>query len=85
MAKYATLNDAMEAGDALAEAEIRYRLLAEAFTNLPQLRSNLNGQLERAKEEIIRLRALKKRDDKARPATVVPFDAGRFKKSGSIA
>ena len=80
MAKYATLNEAMQAEDSLAEAEIRYRLLAEAFTDLPQLRSNLNGQLERAKTEIIRLRALRKRDDKARPATVVPFDASRFQK-----
>ncbi|BDD83343.1 hypothetical protein TPB0596_31060 [Tsukamurella pulmonis] len=80
MAKYMTLNEAMAAGDALAEAEIRYRLLAEAFTELPQLRSNLNGQLERAKTEIIRLRGLKERD-KPRSAVVVPFHASRFQKT----
>ncbi|WP_435594646.1 hypothetical protein [Tsukamurella tyrosinosolvens] len=79
MANYETLNEAMAAGDALAEAEIRYRLLAEAFTELPQLRSNLNGQLERAKAEIIRLRGLKERD-RPRSAVVVPFDASRFQK-----
>lgn len=82
--KYTTLNDAMVAGDELAEAEIRYRMLAEAFTELPQLRSNLNGQIERAKAEIMRLRAQVKTDTKkAAPESgnVVPFDAGRFRKS----
>lgn len=81
MAKYATLNEAMVAKDELGEAELRYQLLAEAFEDLPQLRSQLNAQLERAKAEIARLRALK-------PAAaqevgkVVAFDAERFRKSG---
>ncbi|MGC5028146.1 hypothetical protein ACLQ3K_25655 [Tsukamurella sp. DT100] len=83
MAKYATLNEAMEANDELAEAEIRYRMLAEAFDELPQLRSQLNSQIERAKAEIVRLRALAKPSDtpKTDPGNVVPFDAGRFRKS----
>lgn len=38
MAKYGTLNEAMDAKDELAEAEIRYRLLSEAFEASPQLR-----------------------------------------------
>ncbi len=56
--EYKTLNEAMEANDELAEARIRYRLLAEAFEAKPQLRSQLNTQIERAKAEIVRLRAL---------------------------
>lgn len=84
--KYVSLNAAMEAGDELAEAEIRYRMLAEAFEELPQLRSQLNAQLERAKAEIVRLRALAKPDAKTKksdPGNVVPFDADRFRsKSG---
>lgn len=86
---YTSLNEAMEANDELAEAKIRYRLLAEAFEEKPQLRSQLNPQIERAKAEIARLRALG-----AKPAAgestseagtlgrVVAFDAGRFRKSG---
>jgi hypothetical protein len=58
MAKYATLNEAMVAKDELGEAELRYKLLAEAFEDEPQLRSQLNPQLERAKAEILRLRAI---------------------------
>ena len=87
MAVYTTLNEAMVAKDELAEAEIRYRLLAEAFEAMPQLRANLNAQLERAKAEIGRLRAVAA----AKPAdaatsgndsgTVVAFDAARFRKS----
>lgn len=84
MAKYDTLNDAMVANDELAEAEIRYRMLAEAFADMPQLRSQLNSQLERAKAEIVRLRALAKPSksaEKVDPGKVIPFDADRFRKS----
>lgn len=86
MAEYTSLNDAMVANDELAEARIRYQLLAEAFEEKPQLRSQLNPQLERAKAEIGRLRALtKKPADESEGATlgkVVAFDAERFRKSG---
>lgn len=82
---YATLNEAMAANDELAEAEIRYRLLAEAFEAKPQLRSQLNTQIERAKAEIIRLRALKPKPDEVSTqqelGKVVAFDAERFRKS----
>lgn len=84
MAKYDSLNEAMVAGDELAEAEIRYRMLAEAFADFPQLRSQLNAQVERAKAEIVRLRALSKPGDtskKSDSGNVVPFDADRFRKS----
>lgn len=81
--KHRTLTAAMTAGDELAEVEIRYRMLAEVFKDQPQLRANLNPALERAKAEIVRLRALAKRD--ATPSdddsNVVPFDSGRFRKS----
>lgn len=84
MDKYKTLNEAMVARDDLAEAEIRYRLLAETFEASPQLRGNLNPALERAKAEIVRLRALKpKSSDSGAGAEVVAFDATRFRKSGS--
>lgn len=83
MAKYKTLNEAMVAKDELGEAELRYQLLAEAFEGLPQLRSQLNAQLERAKAEILRLRAVApKKDESTTAGTVVAFDAGRFRKSG---
>ena len=91
MADYATLTEAMAAGDELAEAEIRYRLLAEAFEGMPQLRSQLNTQVERAKAEILRLRALSPgrptaegsvTGDEAKFGQVVAFDAARFRKSG---
>lgn len=84
MAEYATLNEAMDAGDALAEARIRYRLLAEAFESQPQLRSQLNAQLERAKAEIIRLKALAPAEEKKpqESGKVVAFNADRFRKSG---
>lgn len=82
MAKYASLNEAMVADDELGEAELRYELLAEAFHDKPQLRSQLNAQLERAKAEICRLRALtpKETSDEA-VGKVVAFDAERFRKS----
>ena len=81
--KYATLAEAMDAGDELAEAEIRYRLLADAFLEMPQLRSQLNAQIERAKAEILRLRALSKPDaaPKVDSSSVIQFDADRFRKS----
>ncbi|OBK76305.1 hypothetical protein [Mycobacterium sp. 1274761.0] len=84
MAKYATLAEAMvDNSDELAEAEMRYRLLSESFEAMPQLRANLNPALERAKAEILRLRA-------ARAAVaprsegggqVVAVDPARFRKS----
>lgn len=85
MAKYGSLNGAMEAGDELAEAQIRYRLLAETFEAVPNLRGNLNTALERAKAEIVRLRALKTESEAApkESGKVVAFDAGRFRKSGT--
>lgn len=88
MAKYVTLNEAMVANDDLAEAKIRYRLLAEAFEDMPQLRSQLNAQLERAKAEIVRLRALKAKPEgegstaAETSGKVVAFDANRFRQSG---
>ncbi|QKO03189.1 terminase small subunit [Mycobacterium phage Awesomesauce] len=84
MAEYSTLNDAMAAGDELAEARIRYRLLAEAFEDMPQLRSQLNSQLERAKAEIVRLTALQPEcvSGPVESGKVVAFDADRFRKSG---
>ena len=87
MAKYRSLNAAMAANDELAEAEIRYRLLAEAFVDRPQMRSQLNAQLERAKAEIVRLRALASKPagtsaGDGDPGKVIAFDADRFRKSG---
>lgn len=84
---YTSLNEAMEGNDELAEAKIRYRLLAEAFEEKPQLRSQLNPQLERAKAEIARLRAMKKpsgeaSEEGATLGKVLAFDADRFRKSG---
>ena len=80
MAEYVSLSAAMDAKDALAEAEIRYRLLAETFEAEPKLRANLNPALERAKAEIVRLRAMG--PPKSEGAnTVVAFDASRFRKS----
>lgn len=85
MAKFYTLEEAMKAGDELAEAEIRYALLAEAFTDLPQLRSQLNSQIERAKAEIVRLRAIQSKGDKPEEKVdsgkVIAFDVNRFQKS----
>ncbi|OBI08656.1 hypothetical protein A5715_00600 [Mycolicibacter heraklionensis] len=78
MAEYESLTAAMDARDELAEAEIRYRLLAEVFEEMPQLRGNLNPALERAKAEIVRLRATKPPKE---PGKVVAFDRRRFKKA----
>lgn len=85
VADYKSLNDAMDANDELAEAKMRYKLLADAFEDMPQLRSQLNAQLERAKAEIGRLRALAPKAGETVPqdsGTVVAFDATRFRKSG---
>ena len=88
MASYPTLNDAMDANDELAEARMRYRLLAEAFEEMPQMRSQLNAQLERAKAEIAQLRAMASDtsdtsgDRGLESGKVVAFDAARFQKSG---
>lgn len=83
MASYTTLNDAMKAKDELGEAELRYELLAEAFHDMPQLRSQLNAQLERAKAEILRLRALAPNGEatSSDSGKVVAIDANRFRKS----
>lgn len=81
MTKHRTLAAAMAAGDDLAEVEIRYKMLAEVFKDSPQLRANLNPALERAKAEIMRLRALSKRETPTNNDVVVPFDASRFRKS----
>ncbi|SDU43169.1 hypothetical protein [Gordonia westfalica] len=81
--KYDTLSAAMAAGDELAEAEIRYRLLAETFTDMPQLRGNMNGQLERVKAEILRLRAARKSKPATSSGRLVPVDTARFRKSGA--
>ncbi|QFS89492.1 hypothetical protein FIV07_01975 [Mycobacterium sp. THAF192] len=85
MARYKTLAEAMEAGDELAEAEIRFRLLSEVFEAVPNLRGNLNTALERTKAEIFRLRAAQGSKPGAEPAAgkVVPFDASRFQRSGT--
>lgn len=88
MPEYASLSAAMDAKDALAEAEIRYRLLAETFEAMPQLRANLNPALERAKAEILGLRAMAaakptsgESSDSPDTGKVVAFDAKRFQKS----
>jgi hypothetical protein len=84
VAKHKTLNEAMVAEDDLAEAEIRYKLLSETFEAMPQLRGNLNPALERAKTEIVRLRASKQVSAKSSTdGKVVAFDASRFHKSGT--
>lgn len=85
MAKYGSLNEAMAAKDGLAEAEIRYRLLAEVFEAEPKLRSQLNPALDKAKAEVMQLRALSgdsAKESAAASGKVVAFDADRFRKSG---
>ncbi len=85
MAKFASLYEAMEAKDGLAEAEIRYRLLAEVFEDEPKLRAQLNPALDKAKETIERLRALGGKQQSGKDSAsgkVVAFDADRFRKSG---
>lgn len=83
MAKYTSLSEAMDAGDELAEAEIRYRLLSEVFEAVPNLRGNLNPALERAKSEISKLRAARAAvaPKSEGDGKVVAFDASRFRKS----
>ncbi len=83
MAKYESLTAAMDAKDELGEAELRYKLLAEAFECHPQLRSQLAAALERAKAEIGRLRAVAPKVEAASNGsnTVVAIDANRFRKS----
>ena len=82
MAKYKSLVEAMEAGDELAEVEIRYAMLAEVFEASPNLRGNLNTALERAKVEIGRLRAAQAATVPSVASKVVPFDSSRFRRSG---
>ena len=85
MAEYATLNEAMDANDELAEARLRYQLLAEAFEENPKLRGQINAQLVSAKAEIVRLRAQAPKTGGATSGDgsgkVVVFDADRFRKS----
>lgn len=83
MAEYKSLNEAMVAKDELAEAELRYALLSETFENEPKLRGNLNPALERAKAEIVRLRAVAaaKVGGSASSGEVVAFDPTRFRKA----
>lgn len=85
-ARHTSLYEAMVAEDDLAEAKLRYKLLAEVFEAEPKLRGNLNPALERAKAEILRLRAVAA----AKPAgstgsavvvPIEPFDPNRFRKS----
>jgi len=80
MARYDKLADAMDAKDELGEVELRYRLLAETFEAVPNLRANLNPQLERAKADIVRLRAAAPKPEKE-TGKVVAFDASRFRKT----
>lgn len=88
-ALYATLTDAMLAGDELAEAVKRYRMLDETFREAgARERKALSLELNALMEKITRLRANKP----ATPATpapepdqdkygrVVPIDAARFQK-----
>jgi hypothetical protein len=86
MAEYNTLNEAMDANDELAEARLRYQLLAEAFEENPKLRGQINAQLVSTKAEIARLRALKPKGSEStseeKSGKVVAFDADRFRKSG---
>lgn len=88
---YETLTDAMVAGDALAEALLRYRGLAETWRDLPQLRGQINSQLSTMKAEIERLRALRAEtasadapagSDESKFGKVVELDAARFTKAG---
>ena len=88
---YKTLADAMAAGDSLAEALLRYRGLAETWSEMPQLRGQINSQLTAMKAEIERLRALKTEgaqpdapagSDAAKFGKVVELDAARFTKTG---
>ena len=86
-----TLTDAMNAGDSLAEALLRYEGLAETWRDMPQLRGQINSQLSAMKTEIERLRALKTQSPKsdapagsaeAKFGKVVELDAARFTKTG---
>ena len=88
---YETLNDAMVAGDSLAEALLRYKGLAETWREMPQLRGQINSQLTAMKAEIERLRALRAQvakpdapadSDEAKYGKVVELDAARFTKTG---
>lgn len=88
--KYASLSEAMEAGDALAEALLRYNGLAETWAMAPQLRGQINSQLSAMKAEIERLRALAALaapadapadSDEAKYGKVVKID-DRFAKTG---
>lgn len=85
MAEYSSLNAAMDAKDELGEAELRYKLLAEAFEANPKLRGQINAQLVSAKAEIVQLRALAPKGSESsedKTGKVVAFDADRFRKSG---
>lgn len=83
MTRHCSLSAAMAAGDELSEAELRYDLLAEVFTSTPNLRANLSPALERAKAEILRLRASVEKPVVSEDAKVVAFDPARFTRTGA--
>jgi hypothetical protein len=85
--KYASLTEAMLAGDALAEAEMRYSMLDDVFREAaPRERKSLSVELNVLMEKIIRLRAQGPEKSQVPPPTgdeekygkVVPFDPARF-------
>ena len=91
--KYDTLSAAMQAGDELAEAVLRYEMLDESFRDAPaRERKSLSVELNGLMEKITRLRANPPKPaavDPERPADedkfgkVVPFDASRFRKDAT--
>lgn len=86
-ADYETLTDTMLAGDELAEAVKRYRMLDETFRDAPaRERKSLSVELNALMEKITRLRANKPATPVAPPVNdgrlgqVVALDASRFRK-----
>ncbi len=84
---YASLTEAMKAGDELAEAEMRYSELDKTFSHAaPRERKSLSVELSALMEKITRLRAQKKPAQPDRPGAdprwgqVVPID-DRFAKT----
>jgi len=89
--EYASLTDAMKAGDALAEAEMRYAELDKSFTSAaPRERKSLSVELNNLMEKITQLRAQNNAlddrmrnqaedADKAKWGQIVPID-DRFAK-----
>ena len=82
-AQYETLTDAMEAGDALAEAVKRYRMLDEAFQKAaPREKKSLSVELGSLMDKIVHLRANRPSvpsvvalsGDEAKFGKIVPLD-----------